>query len=45
MAIATMRPAKRYLAVTSQRLLFLNGEATLGRPGKLLFSLPREARG
>jgi hypothetical protein len=42
MAIGTMRPAKRYLAVTSQRLLFFNGEATLGRPGKLLFSLPRE---
>jgi hypothetical protein len=40
---ATVRPAKRYLAVTSQRLLFFNGEATFGRPGKLLFGLPREA--
>ena len=40
---ATVRPAKRYLALTSQRLLFFNGEATFGRPGKLLFSLPREA--
>jgi len=38
-----VRPAKRYLALTSQRLLFFNGEATLGRPGKLLFSLPKEA--
>ncbi len=43
MAVGTVRPAKRYLAVTSQRLLFFNGEATLGRPGKLLFGLPREA--
>jgi hypothetical protein len=41
--LATVRPAKRYLAVTNQRLLFFNGEATFGRPGKLLFSLPREA--
>lgn len=38
-----MRPSKRYLALTSQRLLFFNGEATFGRPGKLVFSLPREA--
>lgn len=43
MVAATVRPAKRYLAVTSQRLLFFNGEATFGRPGKLLFGLPREA--
>lgn len=40
---ATVRPAKRYVAVTSQRLLFFNGEGTLGRPGKILFALPREA--
>ena len=40
---ATVRPAKRYIAVTSQRLLFFNGEGTFGRPGKLLFSLPKEA--
>jgi hypothetical protein len=40
---ATVRPAKRYLAVTNQRLLFFNGEAAFGRPGKLLFSLPRQA--
>jgi hypothetical protein len=43
MVAATVRPAKRYLAVTSQRLLFFNGEVTFGRPGKLLFGLPREA--
>jgi hypothetical protein len=43
MVTATVRPARRYLAVTSQRLLFFNGEGTLGRPGKLLYSLPREA--
>jgi hypothetical protein len=43
MVAATVRPAKRYLAVTGERLLFFNGEATFGRPGKLLFSLPREA--
>jgi hypothetical protein len=38
-----VQPAKRYLAVTSQRLLFFNGESTFGRPGKLLFSVPRQA--
>src|SRR5258708_5534718 len=43
MVAATVRPAKRFLAVTSERLLFFNGEGTFGRPGKLLFSLPREA--
>ena len=43
--MATVRPAKRYLAVTTDRLLFFNGEGTFGRPGKLLFSLPREAVG
>jgi hypothetical protein len=41
--VATLRPAKRYLAVTSERLLFFNGEGTFGRPGKLLFGLPRQA--
>ncbi|HUN34256.1 MAG TPA: hypothetical protein VMU95_19815 [Trebonia sp.] len=43
MVAATVRPARRYLAVTSQRLLFFNGEGTYGRPGKLLFSVPRDA--
>lgn len=43
MLVGTVRPAKRYLAVTSDRLLFFNGEGTFGRPGKLLFSLPRDA--
>jgi hypothetical protein len=40
---ATVRPAKRYLAVTNQRLLFFNGEGTFGRPGKPLFALPKES--
>lgn len=39
---ATVRPAKRYFALTSHRLLFFNGEGAFGRPGKFLFSLPRE---
>jgi len=43
MVAATVRPARRFLAVTSQRLLFFNGEGTYGRPGKLLFSVPRDA--
>jgi hypothetical protein len=43
MVAATVRPAKRFLAVTSDRLMFFNGEGTFGRPGKLLFSIPREA--
>ena len=29
--------------MTNQRLLFFNGEGTLGLPGKILFALPREA--
>jgi hypothetical protein len=43
MVAATLRPARRFFAVTSQRLLFFNGEGTFGRPGKLLFSVPRDA--
>ena len=43
MVTATVRPARRFLAVTSERLLFFNGEGAYGRPGKLLFSLPRGA--
>jgi hypothetical protein len=43
MVYAAARPAKRYLAVTSERLLFFNGEGTFGRPGKLLFDLPKES--
>lgn len=42
MVAATVRPAKRFLAVTGDRLMFFNGEGTFGRPGKLLFSIPRE---
>ncbi len=41
MLIATVRPAKRYLALTSKRLLFFNGEGF--GPGKFLTSVPREA--
>ena len=37
------RPRNTYLALTSQRLMFLDGETMSGRPGKLLFILPREA--
>lgn len=40
---ATVRPARRFLAVTSERLMFFNGEGTYGRPGKLLFTVPRDA--
>ena len=43
MVAATVRPAKRFLAVTNERLMFFNGEGTFGRPGKLLFSVPRDA--
>jgi hypothetical protein len=43
MFTAFARPRKTYLALTSQRLMFFNGETVSGRPGKLLFSLPREA--
>jgi|ERR1700722_5318770 hypothetical protein len=41
--VATVRPAKRYVALTNRRLLFFNGEGTFGRPGKVLSSLPKEA--
>ena len=38
-----VRPRKTYLAITSQRLMFFDGETVSGRPGKLLFTLPRQA--
>ena len=38
---ATVRPVKRYIAVTNQRLLFFNGEGTFGRPGKILSAVPK----
>jgi hypothetical protein len=42
--IATARPSKRYVALTNQRLMVFDGEASFrGHPGKLLFSVPREA--
>jgi hypothetical protein len=43
MFTAFARPRKTYLALTSQRLMFFDGETISGRPGKLLFTLPREA--
>jgi hypothetical protein len=43
MFTAFARPRKTYLALTSQRLMFFDGETMSGRPGKLLFTLPREA--
>jgi hypothetical protein len=42
MLIVNVRPRKTYLAFTSQRLLFFNEGASLGRPGKLLIIAPRE---
>ena len=43
MFTAIARPRNTYLALTSQRLMFFDGETMSGRPGKLLFTLPREA--
>ncbi len=40
---AFTRPRKTYLAMTGERLMFFDGETVSGRPGKLLFTLPREA--
>jgi len=43
MFMAFARPRNTYLALTSHRLMFFDGETMTGRPGKLLFTLPREA--
>jgi len=43
MFTAVVHPRKTYLALTSQRLLFFDVNSATGRPGKLLFTLPREA--
>ena len=43
MFTAFARPRKTYPALTSQRLMFFDGETMSGRPGKLLFTLPRQA--
>lgn len=40
---AFKRPRKTYLSITNQRLMFFDGETMSGRPGRLLFTLPREA--
>ena len=39
----TVRPARRFIGVTNQRVLFFNGERTMGRPGKVLLAVPRES--
>jgi hypothetical protein len=39
--IVNVRPRKTYLTITSQRLVFFNADTAIGRPGKLLFTLPR----
>ena len=38
-----VHPRNTYLALTNQRLMFFDGQTASGRPGKLLFTLPREA--
>lgn len=39
--IATVQPRPMYLVLTDQRLIFLDGATTSGRPGKPLMSLER----
>lgn len=41
--IVSVRPRKAYLAMTNQRLVFLDGDTRSGRPGKLLLALSRSA--
>jgi hypothetical protein len=41
MLIVNVRPRKTYLTITGQRLVFFNADTAIGRPGKLLFTLPR----
>jgi hypothetical protein len=41
--VVSVRPRKAYLAMTNQRLVFLDGDTMSGRPGKLLLTLPRSA--
>jgi hypothetical protein len=41
--ISVRRPRRAYLALTTQRLMFFDGETFLQRPGKLLFTLPKQA--
>jgi hypothetical protein len=43
MFLMMRRPRKAYLAYTSERLMFFDGETFFGMPGKLLFTLPRQA--
>jgi hypothetical protein len=41
--VVSVRPRKAYLVMTSERLVFLDGDTMTGRPGKLLLALPRSA--
>ena len=41
LVVVSVRPRKTYLAMTNQRLVFLDGDTASGRPGKLLLTLPR----
>ncbi len=43
MGTVFVRPRHAYLTITSQRLMFFDGETATGRPGKLLATLPRQA--
>jgi hypothetical protein len=40
---AYVHPRNTYLLLTGERLMVFDGETAIGRPGKLLFTLPREA--
>jgi hypothetical protein len=43
LVVVSVRPRKTYLAMTNQRLVFLDGDTASGRPGKLLLTLARSA--
>ena len=43
MGTVFVRPRHAYLSITSSRLLFFDGETATGRPGKLLFTMSRQA--
>jgi hypothetical protein len=43
MGTVFVRPRHTYLSITSHRLMFFDGETATGRPGKLLFTVSRQA--
>jgi hypothetical protein len=43
MGTVFVRPRHAYLSITSNRLMFFDGETATGRPGKLLFTVSRQA--